>query len=147
MVISLISKDECFEKGLLQKEQPSLDLARKSIRQANFFLSEAHDLFDIKKELIAIISLYNAYFHAARAILFRDGIKERSHYCIARYLEEEYINKNLINKKFLNAFETAMSLRHNIQYSTEKIEIEENLTELYNLCEEFILEIEKVIKE
>ena len=63
MVIYLINKDECFEKGLLQKEQPSLDLAKKSIKQANFFLSEAHDLFDIKKEMIAIISLYNAYFH------------------------------------------------------------------------------------
>ena len=29
-------------------------------------------------------------FHAARAILFRDGIKERSHECIPVYLKETY---------------------------------------------------------
>ncbi len=146
-MIFLISKDECFEKGLLQKTEPSLDLAKKSIKQAEFFLSEAHDLFDMKKETMTVISLYNSYFNTARALLFKDGIKERSHYCVARYLEEEYVNKNIINKKFLNAFETIMSLRHNVQYSTEKIEIEEDLTELYNLCEEFIQVIEKIIKE
>jgi len=146
-VVFLINKNECFEKGLLQKTEPSLDLAKKSVKQAEFFLNEAHDLFDMKKETIAVISLYNAYFHTARALLFKDGIKERSHYCIARYLEEEYVNKKVIDKKFLNAFETIMSLRHNVQYSTEKIEIEEDLTELYNACEEFIQEIEKIIKE
>ena len=96
------------------------------------------ELLELGKNHIAVISLYNAYFHTARSILFKDGIKERSHYCIARYVEDEYANKKRINAKFLNGFETVMSLRHNVQYSTEKISIDEDLSELSNICEEFI---------
>jgi uncharacterized protein (UPF0332 family) len=29
-------------------------------------------------------------FHAARAILFKDGFKERSHICLILYVEEKY---------------------------------------------------------
>ena len=87
------------------------------------------------------LSLYNAFFHLARSLLFKDGIKERSHYCIARYIEKHYDLD-----KFVNAFETVMSIRHNVQYSTEKVEIDEDLAELINICQNFILEIgEKIV--
>ena len=109
--------DDCFNKGLLKKDRPNFDLAKKSLRQSEFFLKEAIELLELNKKQIAAISLYNAYFHTTRALLFKDGIKERSHYCIARYLEEKYVNKKLINVKFLNGFETIMSLRHNIKQS------------------------------
>ncbi|MBU4491476.1 MAG: HEPN domain-containing protein [Euryarchaeota archaeon] len=39
---------------------------------------------------VVAISSYSAMFHAARAILFKDGIKERSHECIPVYLKEKY---------------------------------------------------------
>lgn len=38
-----------------------------------------------------------------------------------------------------------MSIRHNVQYSTEMAEIDEDLTELSNACEELILKIEKLL--
>jgi len=144
-VIFLISAKDCFEKGLLKKTQKNSDLAKKSLRQANFFLDEAESLIDLEKQVMAAISLYSAYFHVARSLLYKDGIKERSHYCIARYVEEEYVNKKLLNIKFLNAFETIMNMRHNIQYSTETITIDEDLDELYNICLEFLNEVEKII--
>lgn len=138
--------DECFNKGLLREDKPNFDLAEKSLKQSEFFLNEATELLELDKKQIAVILLYNSYFHTARSLLFKDGIKERSHYCIARYLEEKYVNKKLINAKFLNGFETVMSLRHNVQYSTEKISIDEDLNELANICEEFTTTVEKLIK-
>jgi len=75
----LINKNECFEKGLLKKDIPSLDLAKKSIKQAEFFLKETEDLIEINKKQIAVISLYNAFFHASRALLYKDGIKAIPH--------------------------------------------------------------------
>lgn len=146
MVICLLNLKECFEKGLLKKGEKSLRLAKKSLKQADFFLNEAQDLIELGKEQIAVLSLYNAYFHATRALLYHDGVKEKSHYCIARYLEEKYVKEKKIDVKFLNAFETTMSIRHNIQYSTEKVEVDEDLTELSNICEEFILRIENLLK-
>ncbi|MFH1053691.1 MAG: HEPN domain-containing protein [Candidatus Woesearchaeota archaeon] len=136
----MIDEEECFKKGLLKKSFPQPDLAKKDIRQADFFLKEAEDLINMNKKHIAALSLYNAYFHTARSLLFKDGIKERSHYCIARYLESNYKME-----KFINAFETMMSLRHNVQYATEKVDIEEDLSEFVNICHEFIDFAEKGI--
>jgi len=141
----LISKNECFEKGLLKKDIPNLDLAKKSIKQAEFFLKETEDLIEIDKKQIAVISLYNSFFHTSRALLYKDGIKERSHYCIARYLEEEYVNNKKLDAKFLNAFETIMSARHNIQYATEKVEVDIDLNEFHDICKEYIIEVEKLL--
>jgi len=142
----LIKTKDCFEKGLLKKDIPSLDLARKSLKQAEFFLGEAHDLLDINKKEIAVLSLYNAFFHVSRALLFKDGVKERSHYCVARYIDSVYVEKNKLNKKFLNAFESLMGLRKNIQYSTERTIVDDDLNEYYDICGEFISEVEVLIK-
>ena len=139
-MIFLIDEKECFEKGLLKKTFSQPDLAKKDLKQAEFFLKEAEELLELNKNQIAVLSLYNAFFHTARSLLFKDGIKERSHYCIARYLENHY---NL--GKFINNFETIMSIRHNVQYSTEKVEIEEDLTDFCEICHKFILEVEKII--
>jgi uncharacterized protein (UPF0332 family) len=141
-VIILISEKDCFEKGLLKKTIKQIDLAKKDIKQAEFFLNETIDLVELNKEHMASISLYNAFFHLARSLLFKDGIKERSHYCIARYIEKNY---KLI--KFVNAFETIMSLRHNVQYSTEKVEIDIDLNEFCNICEEYIQIIGDLLNE
>lgn len=136
----MINEKECFEKGLLKKTFPQLDLAKKDLKQAEFFLKESEELLEIDKKQIAALSLYNAFFHTARALLFKDGVKERSHYCIARYIESNYKLE-----RFVNAFETIMSVRHNVQYSTEKVDVEEDLIEFINICHEFIIKVEKLL--
>ena len=91
------------------------------------------------------MSLYNAFFHCTRALLFKDGIKERSHYCMARYLEEYYVNKKIVDTKFLNAFEAIMSIRHNVQYSTDKVKIEDDLNEYFELCHNYVTLLEGLL--
>ncbi|MFH1072242.1 MAG: HEPN domain-containing protein [Nanoarchaeota archaeon] len=139
--------DDCFGKGLLRKSARQPDLAGKDLRLADFYLNEAADLLEMGKKVMASLALYNAFFHCARALLFHDGLKERSHYCIARYIEEVYVGKKRLDIRFLNAFETIMSIRNNAQYSTEEITIEEDLEELYNICEAFIEQARKIIQE
>lgn len=73
---------DCFEKGLLKKINKNKILALQEINQAEFFLNEAFDLIELKKKEMAIIALYNSVFHSARALLFLDGVKEKSHYCM-----------------------------------------------------------------
>lgn len=138
----MLSCDDCFKKGLLKKDIPQKDIALKSLKQAEFFLNETKDLVDIQKDQMAVISLYNAFFHTSRSLLYKDGIKERSHYCIARYIEENYELE-----KFLNAYETIMSLRHNVQYATEAVEIDLDFSEFIEICEKYILKVEELCKE
>ena len=95
---------------------------------------------------MAAISLYNAFFHISRALLYKEGVKERSHYCIARYLEDFYVDKGKLDIRFLNAFETIMSIRHNIQYSTEIVEVEVDLNEFCELCNDYLSAVSKLIQ-
>jgi len=88
------------------------------------------------------IALYNAFFHCSRAVLWKEGIRERSHYCIARFLETVPKLKEI----FLDAFETIMSIRHTAQYATEQITIGEDLEELAHICEAYIKEVKQLIQ-
>lgn len=54
-------------------------------------------------------------FHAARALLFRDGIKERSHLCTISYLKETYPRL----KRLANQLDTYRRNRHNIIYALD----------------------------
>jgi len=146
MVKYLVDVKDCFEQNLLSRITPSIGLAKKSIKQARSFLKDAEDLIKMKKDRIAVIALYNAFFHAARALLFRDGVKERSHFCVARYLEEYYVNRELIDIKFLNYLDSLRDLRHDVQYSVEEVEIEEDLKEVHTVCLSFIEAVERLVK-
>ncbi len=137
---------DCFERKLLTNTSPSTGLARKSLKQAELFLTDAEDLIKIGKERMAIIALYNAFFHTARALLFKDGIKERSHFCIARYLEEKYVHKKLLNTTFLNYLDTLRDARHETQYSLDITEIEIDLGTAIGICREFMKVVEGLIK-
>ena len=85
--------DECLEKGLLKRSQPDLKKAMRSIEIAEHKLELAEREFEAKIYENAIISAYTSMFHAARAILFRDGFTERSHYALFVYLSERYGDK------------------------------------------------------
>lgn len=63
------------------------------------------------------MSSYLAMFHSARAILFFDGFREKSHYCIARYLEEKYVQKKLLDIKWVELLDYYRDMRHDDLYS------------------------------
>jgi uncharacterized protein (UPF0332 family) len=142
----LTELSDCFDRRLLTNTSPSTGLARKSLKQAELFLTDAGDLIKTGKERMAIIALYNAFFHTARALLFKDGIKERSHFCIARYMEEKYVHKNLLNANFLNYLDTLRDARHDTQYSLDITGIEIDLGAAIGICGEFMKAVEGLIK-
>lgn len=145
MAKSLNELEECFEKGLLKKIQKNKGFALQDIKQAEFFLNEAYDLIHIKKKEMSAIALYNAVFHAARAILFKDGIKEKSHYCLQKYLEQNYEKQKLLDSNDISLFDILRGIRQEVQYNVTRIKLEENLNELYNKTEEFIEKTKKII--
>ncbi len=136
---------DCFERKLLTSTNPSRGLAKKSLRHAALFLSDAEDLIKIEKERMATIALYDAFFHTARALLFKDGIKEGSHFCIARYIEEKYVKTNLLPINFLDYLDTLRDARHETQYSLEILKVEIDLNAGTDICREFMKAVEGLI--
>lgn len=82
--------DKCIKEGLLKKTKPSSDMAKRSIEKADSYIGKAFSNLELGNYDIAVICAYTSMFHAARALLFRDGFKERSHLCVISYIEENY---------------------------------------------------------
>ena len=138
--------DDCFKKGLLKKGIKSRKLALQDISQAEFFLNEGFDLIGLRKKEMAAIAMYNAAFHAARALLYLDGVKEQSHYCLQKYLEEKFGKTGVLSADDLSLFDLLRGIRQEVQYNVTKVEFEENLNELYDKTEKFVENVKKVVK-
>lgn len=81
--------DKLFKEGHLKRIPPSKERAEKSIKVAERYLSEAKQSLGIKTYGLVIIASYSSIFHSSRAVLFVDGIGERSHFAIYEYLKED----------------------------------------------------------
>lgn len=118
MVNLLTRLDECYERGLLRKVPASNDKAMQSLSQAREWVIEAGYNIEAGALRSALMAAYMGYFHAARAVLFRDGIREKSHYCIGVYLES-YREKGLLEDEWILQFDRMRGLRQSDQYSLD----------------------------
>jgi uncharacterized protein (UPF0332 family) len=66
-------------------------------------------------------------FQAARAILFNDGIIEKSHACVVEYLRENYSSK--LGQNMINWLDTYRLERHESFYGLEKSTIDRDEAE------------------
>ena len=103
--------EDCVRKRLLRRVTPSADKARQSMKRAEKWLKEAEK--NLNNELY---SSYLAMFHSARAVLLRDGRREKSHFCIARYLEEMYVKKGKLEREWIDLLDRLREMRHADQY-------------------------------
>jgi len=65
------------------------------------------------------IQSYYSMFHAARALLYNQSYRERSHYCLVVGIRELYVNKNLFSHTLLEALQIGKTLRENADYYAE----------------------------
>lgn len=137
---------ECLEKGLLKKALKSKKLALQDLKQAEFFLNEAYDLIVLKKKEMALIALYNAVFHSGRALLYNEGFREKSHYCLQKFLEESFVSKGMLSGNDTGLFDALRELRQEVQYDTVRVEITQDLNELFDSSEQFIQKSKRIIE-
>ena len=125
-----------MKKGLLRKIPPSKEKAIQSIRKAKELLEEArYDLEDERYNSATVVG-YLALFNSARALLFRDGYRERSHACIARYLENKY--KSKIPQDMIDLLDSYRSSRHHVQYDTSYLATKRESANIIQFTKEFI---------
>lgn len=136
--------EECFEEGNLQPIPASEKKARDSLRTAHENLHEAKEA--LKNGIIraATNSCYVAIFHGARAVLFRDGIREKSHFCLEIYLNT-YVESGKMERKWLSFFAHMRSRRDINQYGFEPPLTGEELESAIGMASEFIDEMERLI--
>lgn len=117
--------EDCIKEGLLRKIPPSQDKALRSIEKAEKWLQEAENTLKSSAFNSSVLASYMAMFHSARAILFFDGFREKSHACVARYLEEKYKKAGQLEKKWIELLDHHREVRHNDQYDLSFFSTEE----------------------
>lgn len=130
--------NDCIKENLLRTIPPSKEKARGSISAAQKWLEEAEKNFQSEAFNSSVMSSYLAMFHSARAILFFDGWREKSHYCVARYLEEKYVKKNWLELKWIELLDHYREVRHDDQYNVSFFATKEEAENILDSAKKFV---------
>ena len=136
---------ECIEKGLLRKIPASRDNALRSLQKAESWLKEAEKALKSEAYDSSVLSAYLVMFHSARAILFFDGYREKSHACVARYLEGHYVLNKKLEKKWVDLLDHQRQIRHENQYDLSFFSSDEDAKKACTTAELFLKRMKELI--
>jgi uncharacterized protein (UPF0332 family) len=139
--------NDCIRKGLLKKIPSSKDKATQSLKKAREWLKEAENSLKGNALSSSILASYAAMFHAARAILFFDGFREKSHACVARYLEEKYVKTGKVDKKWVELLDHSREIRHADQYDLSFFSTKEEAENAIKSASDFLAAMSDLFKD
>ncbi len=132
----MIDVKGCVERGLLRRIAPSNEKALQCIKKSSELLGEARACLENGQLNATVLAGYTALLNAERAVLFRDGWRERSHECTIRYLEKNYGRK--MTPDVIALLERYKTSRHDTQYDVTYSPDETEAASLLEFAEEFI---------
>lgn len=136
--------EECFKLGLLRRDKPDIEKARRSLVIAERKLDRAKRALVAKLPEEALLNAYAVIFHAARALLFRDGIIERAHWGLYVWIKHKYADR--LERKFITELNTLRLERHDIMYELEPPDITATDAEdAIAVAEEFIPAVRRLL--
>lgn len=133
---------DLFEKRLLRKIPVDKEKAKKSIEISDKYMKEAEKLMELEFENQTILSAYTSMFHIARALLYMEGIQEKSHYAVAEYLKEKH--KEELGE-LIYEYNAAREQRHEGLYGLEYRFSKEDLKHIIKKAKELREKIKKII--
>jgi len=105
----------CLREGFLQRVKVEPDLIGKELGEANYDLGKAGRAFEEGNFKWSIVMSYYSMFHAARAVMFSLGLKERRHFAI-RVVLEDLNAKGKLESRFISDFSAALVAREDADY-------------------------------
>ncbi len=135
----------CIERGYLERIEQSPELSRLSIKRAKETLLSAEKNIEIGVYDGALMLAYLAMFHAARAVLFKDGWREKSHACVSAYLREFYVERGKLDVKWVRYLDYVRNLRHQSQYDVGFSPESDVVFDVVKIAKDFVTEVEKLL--
>ncbi len=134
---------DCFEKGLLRRVPKNPDIVRNTMEMAESDLVEAQTTYSSGSHVWAVVQAYTSMLNCARAILFFNGIKEKSHFCTVEYLRANYYRDygDLIDK-----LDTLRRERHLSLYDSRDHVTSEKVQERIEWCKDFFEKTKEILK-
>jgi uncharacterized protein (UPF0332 family) len=141
--LTRFSLDDCIREGLIRSIPRSAVRAENSITAAEKWLREARATLDAKAYNSSMMCSYLVLFHSARSILYRDGYREKSHYCVARYLES-YVSGGELEGEWVDLLDHYREQRHRNQYDLNLDASDVEAEEAFDAAERFLGRIKRL---
>lgn len=110
---------QCLESGKIVNFARGKNLVKKELSVARNDLSDAKAGYQDQRYKWSTIQAYYAMFHAARALIYSRGYREKSHYCLAVALRALFVEEGQMEAKFVRDFLNAMGLRESADYEAK----------------------------
>ena len=110
---------QCLENKKIVSFAKGKNLVKKEISVAKSDLSDAKAGYENERYKWSTIQGYYAIFHAARALIYSQGYREKSHYCLAVALRALFVDEGAMDAQLVRDFLNAMNLRESADYEAE----------------------------
>lgn len=107
---------DCLKKNKIKPFSRGSSLVSKELKIAKSDLEVAKENFTNRHFKWAIIQSYYSMFHSARALIYAENYRERSHYCLIVAIRALYVEKRKLSFSFVESLERAKTLRENADY-------------------------------
>lgn len=114
---------DCYDKGLLRKRRSDPLKSKRAMELAKSDLDRAARLLESEFFMESRLLSYTGMFQAARALMFKDGVFERSHACVVEYLRVNYTRKHILDINYVNWLDSLRVERHETLYGLELIDV------------------------
>lgn len=111
--------EDCLKRQKLVKFTTAKKLTQKELKTAKEDLKTARESLRRGQDKWATIQAYYAMFHTARALLYSEGYREKSHYCLIVAMRAVFVEQGMLDVQLVEAFQTAKVLRENADYENE----------------------------
>ena len=134
----------CLKKGKIRRFSQGKALVEKESTTAEKDLLEARESLKREKFKWATIQTYYSMFHSARALLYNENYREKSHHCLIVALRVLYVKEGRLSARFVEELQKGKNLRESADYYDEWSKI--GAEEIISLATEFLETIKNTLK-
>ena len=96
--------ERCLKERRIVTIEASREMIEKELEGAKYDLSSAEESLHDEDYKWASVQAYYSMFHAAKALVFEKGYREKSHYCLLIALRELYVQTKKLDSEFADNF-------------------------------------------
>lgn len=93
---------QCLDENKLVKAKDAGDLIAKELSAAELDLATAKTSLSEENHKWATVQAYYSMFHAAKALIYGKGYREKSHQCLWIALKTLYVDEDAMEEKHCN---------------------------------------------
>ena len=135
--------NNCLKRGKIKKFTPGPKLVSKELKLAEEDLKSSLKSFAEKNYKWSIIQSYYSMFHSARSLIYSEGYREKSHFCLIESVRTLFVEKGKLNVLLVEAFLEAKNLREAADYYGDFSEV--NCRKLTKRAKDLLKAAKKII--